>query len=325
MKNAVKITAVLMLFAVLLVSCGGTPDPIGVDDLTISSVAMVTNSTDTTKPPVTYSATVTWSLASITADETASAALEKITIELGGSDVEYTDELSATATTYTFTDLLPGDQCWLKVSAVYAEGTYEDEDYAYEEKSFLGGPWYKSGFSSSGGERRIDTGFGVGSVNWENFAVNNADTYYYNTYNYDYVVDSYGDESWLVIGVNEVTATNDTSEQRNNINWLSDDVYLLDNGTLWNGDDLASVDLEIYTIYGTKIFELTGTATSGTISATNFNSLLDSVNSGYYADKEGVFFIRAICKAAPSSFSSSNSSEHGWWGVAMPGSRVSRD
>lgn len=323
----------LIGLAVTLVGCGGgAPEAIAVDSLAQTSVEAVQNTTDSTKPPLTYTVSVSWSTASIEADETASLAFKEIEAYVwDGSEKVASEIFDLTASSHTFTGLEPAQSYTISVLARYADGTYEDGDGASESIRFTGGPWYHDDVTISSGGFRKDT-FSSGSFNHidaypaGSFQLN--DVYYYNTYNSDYAVDGLDNEVWLIVDVNEVTDGNDTDTQRNNINWLSDDVYLLDSRLSGLDDytDIADVDLEIYTITGEKIFSLTGSATEGTISSTNFTTLLNSVNSGYYAEKEGSFFVRAICTAEPSSYSEDNAEDqYGWWGLAMPGPRVARD
>ncbi len=314
----------LALVAGFLTGCGGPSDePLSVDSLAVSSAKKIENTTDTDKPPVYYEVTVSWSLASIREDEKASAAITALDVTLrDGSATVEEKELSTTATSHTFSVCEPGVSYWASVRAVYTQDAYEDLSGSSTEVRVLYGPW-ASDSVTLGGTRKTES-LSVGSFNHQDglpsgqFSL--SDFYYYNPYNPDYLFAAENDETWIVVDVYERTDTNE--EDRNNVNYLTENVELLDSNTpdLTSYDDMADVDLEFYDIYNNKIFELTGTNTSGTISSSDYSSLIDSVNSGYYEDKDGVFFIRAICKSMPSTFSDSNSEDQlGYWGLAIYG------
>jgi len=260
---------------------------------------------------------------SIREDEKASAAITALDVTLrDGTTTVEEKELSTTATSHTFSVCEPGVSYWASVRAVYTQDAYEDLSGSSTEVRVLYGPW-ASDSVTLGGTRKTES-LSVGSFNHQDglpsgqFSL--SDFYYYNPYNPDYLFAAENDETWIVVDVYERTDTNE--EDRNNVNYLTENVELLDSNTtgLTSYDDMADVDLEFYDIYNNKIFELTGTNTSGTISSSDYSSLIDSVNSGYYEDKDGVFFIRAICKSMPSTFSDSNSEDQlGYWGLAIYG------
>ena len=334
-QKQIKLFPVLLVLGLaalggLLIGCGGpSKEALPVDNLSRGVITKVENTDNAEEPPVTYSVKVSWSLASITDDEKASEALTGLYASVSGSGNE--TKLQRTDTEYTFTGIEPGERYYLGIRAAYAPGTYEDGDGAREEVGFIGGPWHHSDVEI--GEAGYDTAsYSVGSFNQEDDYPTSTFTldefYYYNTYNTEYVLEEEGHEVWMIVAVKEVTDTNDTDTQRDNINWLSNEVYLLDANVpdLTDYSDIPYADLEIYTVTGEKLFELTGTVTEGTIAPADFNTLLDSVNSGYYADKEGVFYVRAICTAVPDTYSEDNEEDkYGWWGLALPGPRVTRD
>lgn len=312
-RRIVPALAGLIGLAVALAGCGGgTPEAIAVDDLARTSVEAVENTTDSTAAPLTYTVSISWDTARIAADETASLAIEEIEAYVwNGSEKIASEIFDLTASSHTFTGLEPSHTYDISVVARYADGTYEDGDAASDSIRFTGGPWYHDDVTINSGGYRRDS-FSSGSFNhldsYPSGDFTLSDVYYYNTYNSNYALRGLDSEVWLIVDVNEVDDTNDTDTQRNNINWLNNDVYLLDSqvSDLSDYTDIADVDLEIYTITGEKIFSLTGSATEGTISSTNFTKLLNSVNSGYYADKEGSFFVRASCTGEPSSYSEDN-------------------
>ena len=332
-RNAVLTLGSVLLAITMLAGCGpATPEAVSVSNLLLGSTTEVTNTTDSSAPPVTYSITASWDNADILADETASLALTGLKARLvqGSTTVEEVD-LTADDETHTFTGLEPALTYTVRITAEYADGTYEDRNVASESRRFTGGPWYNDDVNTNWPGIRFDD-LSVGSFNQSDGAPSGSfqlnQFYYYNTYNNDYVVGDVGSETWITVTVHEPNDTNDTDDQRNNVNWLSDDVYLLDSKVsgLTDYADMADVDLEFYTVTGEKVCSVTGSDTEATISGSDFTTLLNSVNSGYYADKEGYFFVRATCTATPDSYSSSNEDDqYGWWGLAMPAARVSRD
>lgn len=331
-KKTVMILAIVSIIGMIgiLAGCGKSSETaLPVDNLSVSTVSADTN-TEAESPPTTYSVTTSWTTETLTEDKKASAALEGIRVSAKSDSTEFSKDLDATATEYTYTGLVPAENYSLSVMPVYAEGTYESLADGSTSVRFRGGPWTTSDVTISGNAYREN--MSVGSFNHADEKPTGTysfgDFYYWNPqYNEGYTFTAVDDECWFIVGVHEPNDTNDTDEQRNNINWLSDDVALLDANTsgLDTYDDMADVDLEIYDVNNNKLFELTGTDVEGTIDATDFQTLLDSVNSGYYEDKEGYFFVRAICKAMPESFSDDNPDQKGWWGLAIYGPRVDRE
>jgi hypothetical protein len=329
LKNTTKLFSIVFitgLIIAILAGCGKSSEtalPVG--DLSLAGVSADTN-TDADTPATTYSAKVTWTTDTLMDDKKGSAALEGIRVSTG----DFSKDLDAAATDFTFTGLVPAELHSLNVMPIYKEGTYETLADGRKEVVFRGGPWYASDVNISG--QAAKEMMSVGSFNHADAKPTGTysftDFYYWNPeYNPEYTFADVDDECWFIVKVHEPTDTNDTDEQRNNINWLSDDVALLDANTegLDTYDDMADVDLEIYDVNNNKLFELTGTDVEGTIDTADFDTLLDSVNSGYYADREGHFFIRATCKAMPANFSDDNSDQKGWWGLAMYGPRVERE
>ncbi len=315
---AVGVLGLALVFGILAGCGGGTKEALPVDDLSRGSVTMVENTTDATIPPVTYTVKVAWSTASITADETANTAITKLVASGGVADAV---DLALTDSSYTFTGLVPGERYHLNIAAVYAEGTYESGDGASDSVSFIGGPWYHDDITIGSGGFKTDS-FSSGSFNQAD-AISSTDDYYFNFYNKEYALEGEDWEVWLIVDVNEPTTTNDEDDQRNNINWMNSTFHLLDNETVTDDADIAAVDLKIYNVYGDEVLDISGSVIEGTISG--FGSFLDTVNSGYYADKNGVFFVRAVCSAMPSTYSDWNEDQFGWWGLAMPGPRTARD
>jgi len=325
MKKKIFLLPLAIIFSIVMFTgCDDTSDPIlQVSELKVTKIALVEKTSSTTVAPVTYDVTLTWSTADILADEKASAALTglKVIIQSGTTE-EFSADLASDVTTYTFKGLLSGESKDLTVQAVYAADAFpkaSSSDFTDSFK-FHGGPWY-DGTSTT--YPSLDGGFGVGSFNNINAMPTGSftidDVYYYNDYNTNYQFKNTGETIWMRVDVNEVTTTNDTDTQRNNVQWLGDDFQMVDKSSTGLSDysDLADVDVKIIDINGNELLSMTGSETSKTMTSANFTKLINSVNSGYYADKTGYYFIKATCRTMPSTYSSSNSdAKYGIWGIA---------
>jgi len=322
-----KIKNILFLGSLALVFClfsgcsSASKSPISVSSLELSAVTVQKTGSTATTAPVSYSATVKWNTSAIMADEKASAALTGLKVSLmDGSKEILAKELTADVTSHTFTGLLPGESRSLTVTALYAEGVY-DKTFESDSIHFVGGPW----FDGTVTELPSVEGFSVGSFNRANSLPTGSyyfdDYYYYNPHNTDYLFKAVGDVKWFAVKAAEVTTTNDTVTQRNNVQWLVNNFRLLDMMTVSNTTDIASVDSRIYDIYGRELYSITGTSTGGAMTSTNFNNLISSVDSGYYADKTGYFFIKTTCRTMPTIYSDQNPDKLGRWGFGIIGPR----
>ena len=324
MKNTIKLIAVTALLSFLLFSCGSMEETdLPVSGLSISKIVTST-SADTSQPPISYAATISWGIDDIEANEVAAASLTGFEVAMVyGTSKEQVKELDADATEYTFTGLKPGEYCWLNVTAIYdttANPDAEDSSDVSKSVKFLGGPWIESTTSKIPANT---SRFSVGSFNHLDSmpcSFSSADdVYYFNYYNEDYQFENVGDVVWLIVDVAEVTTANDTDTQRNNVMWLNDDFQLLDKSYsgLTSYDDIAGVDVKILDIYGNEVLSISGSSTEGTVS--NLSSFISSVDSGYYADITGYYFIKATCTSMPSTYSADN--DLGIWGFANNGPR----
>jgi hypothetical protein len=326
MKKAVKAIAFLMLMTILMVGCSSTENDLPVSNLKISTIVSST-STDTSEPPLSYSATISWDIVDINNNEIAAEALTGLEVSLNyGSADEQVEELAADVTEYTFTGLEPGDSCWLTVKAIYdttAMPEAEDSTDTSDSVKFLGGPWFTT--TNSTAPTNVSR-FSVGSFNnadsMPTTSYTLSDVYYYNSYNSDYQFESVNEDVWFIVDVNEVTDSNE--DDRNNVQYLNKNFQLLDASVsgLTDYSDIAEVDVEILDIYGDSLLSISGTDTEGTMSTSDFSTLISSVDSGYYADKTGYYFIKATCKSMPDDFSDSNSETMlGIWGFANNGAK----
>lgn len=326
MNRTIQTLSMLAVAAVLIFSsCSSSNIALAVNDLKITKIDVVNNTSNTSLPPVTYDITVTWNTADILANETAAAAFNGLEVYIqSGSEEAVVTVLSADAKTYKFTGLTPGESTDLRVKAVYPDDTYPDASFTdYTGSiSFRGGPWYDGDTTKMPAH---DGGFGVGSFNnldsMPSSYSDASNVYYFNTYNTDYQFKAAGDVVWLTVDVTEKTEANDILTQRNNVEWLNANFQLLDVSTgLANNNDIANVDAWVYDIYGHQLLSLTGSETTGIMS--DFSTLLASVDSGYYADKTGYYFIKAQCKSMPTSYSDSNKDDkYGLWGFANNGTK----
>lgn len=324
-KILTSLLSVTFIFVICLFSgCSGdSTDPLAVSSLKISDVAVSSSSNTAASAPVTYKATITWDTSEIMADQTASAALSglKVSIQDGTTEL-FTADIATDVTTYEFDyELLPGDSVDLRVTSVYAAGTY-GSDSEYDSARFVGGPWY----DGTNAEKPSIERFSVGSFNHADGMPSGyytfSDYYYFNPFNTDYLFEAVGDVKWWIVDVHEVTASNDTDTQRNNVQWLVNNFRLLDDSTTTDDTDMAAVDLTIYDIDGDTLYTINGSATGGAMSSTNFSSLLSSVDTGYYSDKTGYFYIKSTCRSMPSSYDSNDNPDNlGFWGFGIMGSR----
>jgi len=320
--------AVLAALTASLSGCAA-PTPESVGGLSVASVEKKQVMSTATTPPISYDVTIEWDTELIKANDKASAAFTGLKVYMmEGSTATQTATLGVAATSHTFTGILPGGSVGLYVEAQYAAGAFEDLSTSDTTESvrFIGGPWITGTTYTA---PSYDANFSIGAFNnADGFPTSSftlSDFYYYYPTNSSYLFSAAGEVRWLLVSANEVTATNDTDSQRNNIQWLSDKVYLLDKNSsgLSSYENLADVKVEIVDIYGLVYATISGTATQATmnLSTPSFSNLINNLDSGYYADRTGYFYVKATCESMPSTYSAANSSKLGYWGLAMPGAR----